>query len=152
VRRIAFDGAATARLSPQVRDALASRQLGAVIICPSNPYLSIDPILAVPGLRAAMRASGAPVVAVSPIIGGRAVKGPTAKIMNELNIAPTSATIAQHYVGLIDGLVVDSADADEAAGLGIATHATPTLMTDLPSRIALAREFLAFAARLAAHG
>lgn len=149
VRRISFEGAEQARLSPDVRAALASDRLGAIVICPSNPYLSIDPILAVPGLREAMKDSGAPIVAVSPIIGGRAVKGPTVKIMQELDIPTTSAAIAAHYAALIDGLVVDGADGDGLAGVAADIHAAPTLMTDLASRIALARETLAFAARLA---
>lgn len=149
VRRISFQGAEQARLGARVREALSSDRLGAIVICPSNPYLSIDPILAVPGLRAAMKDSGAPIVAVSPIIGGRAVKGPTVKIMHELNIETTSASIAAHYGGLIDGLVVDSADSEGIADLAVTVHAAPTLMTDLASRIALARETLAFAARLA---
>lgn len=148
LRGISFAGAGSARLNPLVKAALSSPQLGAIVICPSNPYLSVDPILAVPGLHEAMKRSGAPVVAVSPIIGGRAIKGPTAKIMNELKIEATSASIAKHYVGLIDGLLIDSGDAAEVPGIATPVHATPTLMTDLPSRIALAREALAFAARL----
>jgi LPPG:FO 2-phospho-L-lactate transferase len=150
VRGISFDGAAGAQLNPVVNAALSSAELGAIILCPSNPYLSIDPILAVPGLSDAMKRSGAPVVAVSPIIGGRAIKGPTAKIMNELKIGTTSASIARHYAGLIDGLLIDSSDAADVEGIAASVHATSTLMTDLASRIALARETLAFAARLAA--
>jgi LPPG:FO 2-phospho-L-lactate transferase len=150
LRRISFEGADTARMNPLVGEALSSAQLGAIIICPSNPYLSIDPILAVPGMREAMKRSRAPIVAVSPIIGGQAVKGPTVKIMNELKIETTSSSIARHYAGLIDGLLVDRADAGDAAALETRVHAAPTLMTDLASRIALAREALAFAARLAA--
>jgi LPPG:FO 2-phospho-L-lactate transferase len=150
VRRISFEGADTARMNPLVGEALSCAQLDAIIICPSNPYLSIDPILAVPGIREAMKRSRVPIVAVSPIIGGHAVKGPTAKIMNELKIETSSSSIARHYRSLIDGLLVDSADAGDAAALETPAHAVPTLMTDLPSRIALAREALAFAARLAA--
>lgn len=150
VRSISFEGAETARLNPLVMDVLSSPQLGAIIICPSNPYLSIDPILAVPGLREALKRSGAPVVAVSPIIGGRAVKGPTVKIMSELKIETTSASIAAHYDGLINGLVIDSSDAGNAGRIEVPVHAVPTLMTDLPSRITLAREALRFAGRLIA--
>jgi LPPG:FO 2-phospho-L-lactate transferase len=150
LRGIAFAGAETARLSPLVSAALSSPQLGAIIICPSNPYLSVDPILAVPGLSDAMKRSGVPIVAVSPIIGGRAIKGPTAKIMNEMKIETTSASIAKHYAGLIDGLVIDSTDAADVSGIAARVHAVPTLMTDLASRIALATEALAFAGRLSA--
>lgn len=152
VHSILFEGADRARLNPAAIAALASPQLGAIIVCPSNPYLSIDPILAVPGLREAMRRCAAPVIAVSPIIGGRAIKGPTAKIMNELAIDTTSASIASHYGHLIDGLVIDSADARDVAGIAAGVHVTPTLMTDLQSRISLAREVLAFANRLTGSG
>jgi LPPG:FO 2-phospho-L-lactate transferase len=150
LRSISFEGARTARLNPLANAALASPDLGAVIICPSNPYLSIDPVLAVPGLRDAMRRSGAPVVAVSPIIGGRAIKGPTAKIMRELKIETSHVSIARHYAGLIDGLLIDSGDAADSSAIAARIHAVPTLMTDLPSRIALARETLDFAQRLSA--
>lgn len=148
VKGILFEGAQTARLNPLVVDVLSSPDLGAVIICPSNPYLSIDPILAVPRLRDALKRSEAPIVAVSPIIGGRAIKGPTTKIMNELKVETTSASIAAHYAGLIDGLVIDSSDAGNIGGIDVPLHPVPTLMTDLPSRIALAREALDFAGRL----
>jgi LPPG:FO 2-phospho-L-lactate transferase len=150
LRGISFAGAETARLNPSVRAALSSPELGAIVICPSNPYLSVDPILAVPGLRDAMTRSRVPIVAVSPIIGGQAIKGPTAKIMNEMKIETTSASIAKHYAGLIDGLLIDSGDAADVSGIATPVHAVPTLMTDLASRIALAGEVLAFAGRLSA--
>jgi LPPG:FO 2-phospho-L-lactate transferase len=149
VRGISFEGAGAARLNPAVKAALASPQLGAIVICPSNPYLSIDPVLAVPGLRKMIARSAAPVVAVSPIIGGRAIKGPTAKIMNELKIETNSASIARHYEDLINGLVIDSADAGDIVGIAARVHVTATLMTDLKSRLALAHEVLAFAHSLA---
>jgi LPPG:FO 2-phospho-L-lactate transferase len=95
-----------------------------------------------------MRRNNVPVVAVSPIISGRAIKGPTAKIMNELNIDTTSVSIARHYGNLIDGLLIDNADIGDVINLETRVHAVPTLMTDLPSRIELAREVLAFAERL----
>ena len=149
LRRISFEGARHARLGPRVAAALASPDLGAVVICPSNPYLSIDPVLAVPGLREAMTGSMAPVVAVSPIIGGRAIKGPTAKIMKELKIDTTQVSIARDYAGLIDDLLIDAGDAADLSAIDVRVHAAPTLMTDLASRIRLARETLAFATRLA---
>jgi LPPG:FO 2-phospho-L-lactate transferase len=148
VRGISFEGAETADINPLVLEALSSSDLGAVIICPSNPYLSIDPILAVRGLRESLKRSDAPIVAVSPIIGGRAVKGPTGKIMREMGIDATSVSIAKHYADLIDGLVIDSGDAGEIGRTEVRMHAVPTLMTDLVSRIALARETLAFAESL----
>src|ERR1700726_3117190 len=102
VNELAYDGAAQARPHPAFISALADGRLRAVIICPSNPYLSVDPILAPPGVRAALKACPAPVIAVSPIIGGRAVKGPTAKMMSELGSPVTAAAGAQHHGGLID--------------------------------------------------
>jgi LPPG:FO 2-phospho-L-lactate transferase len=142
----AYEGAAMARPGPAVLAALADPGLGAIVICPSNPYLSVAPILALPALREALGQAAAPIVAVSPIIGGRAVKGPAAKIMAELGLAPTAAAVAQHYRGLIDGFVLDEEDAGTVAELP--TLATPILMTSLAERETLARRVLAFAARL----
>jgi LPPG:FO 2-phospho-L-lactate transferase len=115
------------------------------VICPSNPFISIDPILAVPGLRAALAACRAPRVAVSPIIGGRAVKGPTAKMMAELGLAITSRTVAEHYAGLLDGFVLDAADAGETDAIALPCLATPTLMTSEDDKRGLAARVLAFA-------
>ena len=80
-----------------------------MIICPSNPFISVEPILAVPGIRESLSACVAPVIAVSPIIGGRAVKGPTAKMMTELGITPSAAAVAKRYGDLLDGYVMDTA-------------------------------------------
>ncbi len=107
VRGIRFSGAHEAKPAAGVADLLADPNLRCIVICPSNPYLSIDPILAVPGIVSALALSQVPVIAVSPIIGGKAVKGPTAKIMSELGVAVTTQSIAGHYHGLIDVLVID---------------------------------------------
>ncbi|MFG1413179.1 2-phospho-L-lactate transferase [Xanthobacter sp. VTT E-85241] len=147
-----FEGAATARPTSQVLAALAAPDLRAVVICPSNPYLSIDPILAVPGLRAALSAGRVPVVAVSPIIGGQAIKGPTAKIMAELKVPATSAAIAAHYDTLIDGLVIDTADGEERARISTPVAAVPTLMKTADDSMRLARDVLRFADALASAG
>jgi LPPG:FO 2-phospho-L-lactate transferase len=144
VRRLFFEGAERARPNPEVAAALRSRDLAMVVICPSNPYLSVDPILALPALRQALAERTAPAVAVSPLIGGRAVKGPTAKIMGELGVPQTQASIARHYDGLIDGIMIDSTDRAEAAALPLATRTTGTLMRTLEDRERLAREVLAF--------
>lgn len=149
------EGAERARASDGFLDALAAPDLGAVIICPSNPYISIDPILAVPGVRAALADCRAPVLAVSPIIGGQAVKGPTAKMMAECGIVPSATAIAEHYAGLIDGFVLDEADRAEAAGIdtaGVAVEVTRTMMTARDEKQALARAVLAFAERIGAAG
>jgi LPPG:FO 2-phospho-L-lactate transferase len=145
VRQLAFDGAASARPQPEVMKALSGK-VRAVIICPSNPFISIEPILAVPGMRAAMKDCGAPLVAISPIVGGKAVKGPTAKMMQELGLAVTSAAVAKRYGALLDGYIVDQGDADGISGK---MHVAPTLMTSAADKEALARTTLAFADSLA---
>lgn len=148
VSGVSFDGAEDASANPALLRALADPQLGAVVICPSNPFLSIDPILAVPGIRAALRRTAAPVIVVSPVIGGQAVKGPTAKIMAELGLSVNSATIAAHYAFLADGLVIDQSDAAQADALDLPVHITRTLMRDADDKRKLARAVLAFAASL----
>lgn len=145
---IRFAGAEEAKPSAPLAALLARDDIEAVILCPSNPYLSIDPILAVPGLRDGIAAWGAPTVAVSPIVGGAAIKGPAAKLMQELGVAPGQAAVADHYRGLIDGLVVDHVDAAEAEALDLPTLATASVMESDADRIALAEATLAFAARL----
>lgn len=148
VRALEYRGAAAARPAAAVLAALASPALEAIVVCPSNPWLSVDPILAVGGLRDALRACGAPVVAVCPLIGGRAVKGPTAKIMAELGLEATPAAIAAHYGNLLDGLVIDESDRDWADRCGLPVAVAPTLMSDDARRTALAAAVLEFAARL----
>lgn len=145
VTGIDFDGAADARPGPGVLAAIAAA--GAIIIAPSNPWLSVDPILAVPGIATALRAAAAPVVAVSPIIDGKAIKGPTAKLMTELGLPVTNASIATHYRDVIDGLVIDSGDS--ADGVGIPAATTATLMSTLDDRARVAQTALELAAVLA---
>jgi LPPG:FO 2-phospho-L-lactate transferase len=149
VREIAYDGAARASAHPDVLAALRDPRLRAIVICPSNPFLSIEPILAVAGLRGAIARAAAPVVAVSPIIGGRAVKGPTAKMMSELGLEVSAAAVARRYQDLLDGYVLDRADATEAEKLGIPVTLAHTLMTTLADREELARRVLASADALA---
>ncbi len=147
VHELAFEGAAAARPQPDLLAALADPALAAVVICPSNPFISVEPILAVPGVRAAIRDCAAPVIAVSPIIGGRAVKGPTAKMMQELGLEVSAASVAWRYGDLLDGYVVDHADAG-AVLHGPRLFAAATLMTTLDDREALARIVLDAAAAL----
>jgi LPPG:FO 2-phospho-L-lactate transferase len=139
VRELAFDGADQARPHPDLLAALSDERLRAVIICPSNPFISVEPILAVPGIRQALGACAAPVIAVSPIIGGRAVKGPTAKMMTELGMIPSAAAVAQRYGDLLDGYVMDVEDAEEAAQVTAKVTLARTLMTSLAEREQLAR-------------
>jgi LPPG:FO 2-phospho-L-lactate transferase len=143
-----FRGARDARPTPALLEAFGSEQLDAVVICPSNPFISIDPILAIPGMRAAIAACRAPVVAVSPIIGGRAVKGPTAKMMAELGMPTSASAVAKHYGGLLDGFVLDHADTDQAAEIDLPCLAARTLMVSEDDKRTLASEVLAFARRL----
>lgn len=148
LERITFEGSVGARPAGAALEAIASPLLEAIVVGPSNPYLSIDPILSVPGLRNAMRLRGVPIVAVCPLIGGQAVKGPTAKIMRELGLECSPQAIAEHYSGLIDGLVIDEADRDWAELCGVPACVTRTLMDTDAARLRLAGEVLAFAGTL----
>jgi LPPG:FO 2-phospho-L-lactate transferase len=139
VRRIDFAGAADARPHPDFLAALADPALRAVILCPSNPFISIDPILSVPGVRQALRACTAPVVAMSPIIGGKAVKGPTAKMMEELGLPVDAAAVARHYRDFLDLYIADETDRDAVADLDLPVVLAPTLMVTLEDRETLAR-------------
>jgi LPPG:FO 2-phospho-L-lactate transferase len=142
VREIAFAGADRARPQPEFIRALADKDLRAVIICPSNPFISIDPILALPGVREALRSCSAPVVAVSPIVGGRAVKGPTAKMMAELGLPVDAAAVARHYGDILDLYVADQSDVGAVGDPGVPVICAPTLMLSLRDREALARTVL----------
>jgi LPPG:FO 2-phospho-L-lactate transferase len=151
VEAIHFEGAGEARPSPGAETWLSKRDLGAVIICPSNPYLSVDPILAVPRIKELLGALDAPIIAISPLIAGQAVKGPTAKIMRELGLPLTASAIARHYAGIVQGFVLDDRDETEAEiieAMGIATLRTNILMLDDESKIRLAHEVVAFAETL----
>ena len=147
VREIVYAGASEARANPDFLAALLNDDLELVVVCPSNPFLSVDPMLSLPGVRDALRSCRAPVAAVSPIIGGKAVKGPTAKIMAELGLPIGAAAIARHYVDILDLFVADEADADIVAELEIPVILTRTLMVTLEDRDALARGVLTAAAR-----
>jgi LPPG:FO 2-phospho-L-lactate transferase len=142
VRDFTFDGADTARPLPAALAALERPDLRAIIICPSNPFVSVEPILAVPGMRAALRASGAPILAVTPIIGGKAIKGPAAKMMQELGLEVNGASVAQRYAGLIDGFFVDCTDELPQPRSGMTFFRTETLMSSTADRLQLARTVL----------
>jgi LPPG:FO 2-phospho-L-lactate transferase len=148
VRAIRYGGAEQARAATEAVDALREGAFAAVVVCPSNPYLSVDPILAIPGWRAALASSEVPVIAVSPLIAGQAVKGPTAKIMRELALDVSPLTVARHYAPLIDGFVLDQADAALAPQFDLPVHVAPTLMRHLADKERLAREVLEFAGSL----
>jgi LPPG:FO 2-phospho-L-lactate transferase len=152
IRAIRFDGATTASPSPEAIAALEDPRLAGIVICPSNPWLSIDPLLAVPGWRMRLEQRRVPCVAVTPLIGGEAVKGPTAKIMGELGLPLDVAEIVSHYRGLLDGFVLDAVDAARAPALPLPTVVTNTLMRTLDDRIELAKATLAFCRTLPADG
>lgn len=148
---IQFRGVSDAAPVAELQEIMTAGSLAAVIICPSNPYLSIDPILSVPGIRDALGRCGAPVVAVSPIVSGDSLKGPTAKIMNELGIICSATAIAQHYRGLIDGLLIDTDDAwleADIANLGIAVKLSDIVMRSAEDRCTLAKTVVQFAGEL----
>ena len=128
-----------------VLEALAAADL--VVFCPSNPVVSIGPILAVPGMCKALAASRAPRIAVSPIVGGRALKGPADRMLASLGHEVSAAGVARIYEGLIEGMVVDKVDEGERSvieGLGMRVLATDAIMRDAPDRARLAREVLRF--------
>lgn len=145
VRTLSYRGAARANLHAQAQAALRSRNLKAIFIAPSNPFLSIDPILALPGVRELIASRGLPVIAISPLIQGQALKGPLSKMLESLGVPGTAAGIAQHYKGLVNGMVIDVLDQAQAQDLAIATCITPTRMTGQASRRALAQAALEFA-------
>jgi len=143
-RAIRFAGAEAARPSAAVRGALERADL--IVICPSNPFLSIDPILAVRGIRDAVQAR--PTIAVSPIVGGRALKGPAAKLLGELGHDVSALGIARAYVGLADTLLIDTLDAalaPEIEALGLRAIVAESVMRTDADRAALARSVLASA-------
>jgi LPPG:FO 2-phospho-L-lactate transferase len=138
VREFMFAGAKEARAQPDALAALARKDLRAIIICPSNPFVSVEPILALPGVRAALQRSQAPVVAVTPIIGGKAIKGPAAKMMAELGLDVSAAAVARRYAGIIDGFVIDQADPLPESLPGIKFFSAATLMSTTDDRRQLA--------------
>jgi LPPG:FO 2-phospho-L-lactate transferase len=150
VREFQFAGCATAHAQPEVLAALARPDLRAIILCPSNPFVSVDPILAVPGIRSAIQRASAPVVAVTPIIGGKAIKGPAAKMMAELGLEVSAGAVAQRYAGLIDGFVIDHADAASQPPVAVRFFSAATLMQTSADRLQLARAVLQAADALVA--
>jgi LPPG:FO 2-phospho-L-lactate transferase len=142
-----FQGVELAKPAPGVVEALSTAD--AVVFCPSNPWVSLDPILAVPGIQPAIQSKI--VVGVSPIIGGKAIKGPTDKIYRELGIAPSALAVAEHYRQILTGFVCDREDhllAEEIGQLGMKTLVSNTVMRGLDDRHRLALEIMAFLSTL----
>lgn len=145
---IELDGILSSKTTSEVETALTTCDL--VIICPSNPFVSIYPIISVPGIHNLLQKKN--VVAVSPIIGGNAVKGPAAKMFSELGMIPSSYNVARFYRGLIQGFILDDADETDVHLIdqwGIISMVTDTLMVDLGSQITLAKQVINFGSTLA---
>ena len=145
IEAVEVQGIADASPTPEVLEALAAAE--AIVIGPSNPVISIGPIVAVPGLREAMMGSGVPIVAVSPFVAGRAVKGPTEKFMAAVRRPSSAAGVASLYEGLISAMVVDADDPDEGPE-GVQVLSCPTLMEGADGRRELAERVLEFAEAL----
>jgi LPPG:FO 2-phospho-L-lactate transferase len=145
-----FEGISAARPNRNVSRLLQQNAFSQVVVCPSNPYVSIDPILQIPGLWLALRDNPAPVVLVSPIVAGIAIKGPAAKMMAELQVPVTALGVAEHYCsrypGLLDYFVIDESDATLAkdiSALGVGVIVAPTVMKSLEDKSGLAQRCLA---------
>lgn len=138
-----FEGVDRAEPSPGFAAALEDPRLAAIVICPSNPFVSVSPILAIPGVRERIQRSGTPVIAVSPIVGGRAIKGPAAKMFSELNLPVSNQGVADFYGDLLHTLVVDEGDRGEPLVSRCRVHHCPTVMKSLEDRVSLARTCLA---------
>ncbi|MFL2750240.1 MAG: 2-phospho-L-lactate transferase [bacterium] len=146
-----FEGSENAQPCSALEEVLESLLLKTVVVCPSNPFLSIDPILAIKGLREKLKKSKARVIAVSPIVGGNAVKGPTANNMRDLGFTVSACSIAKYYSDFIDGFILDKGDEKEITeieSLGIRVGLADIVMTDLQSKIKLAEDVLRFSETL----
>jgi LPPG:FO 2-phospho-L-lactate transferase len=139
-----FQNILQSKPAPGVLDAI--READAAVICPSNPWVSVDPILGVPGIRDALAETI--VVAVSPLVGGKALKGPAAKMFAELEIEPTAIAVAHHYGALLNGFVLDNLDKNLTKFIGIPYLFTDTIMVEIDDRVRLGEEVLSFIKRL----
>jgi len=141
VKGFSFKGLESARATPELMALLADPNLQAVIICPSNPFVSVDPILKLSGVKEALKASAAKVIAISPIVAGAALKGPAAKMMQELSMPVTADAVARYYGDLLDLFVIDESDAtlsDSMIQSGMEVAVTNTIMKSLEDRKNLA--------------
>ena len=151
VSGLRFKGSETARPAAAVTSSLTDPELGAVIVCPSNPYLSIDPILSIVAISDMLRHTAAPVVAVSPIVAGKSLKGPTARIMRQLGVDVSVVTIARAYAGFLDGLLIDGADRSSLGAveaLGIAAGTADIVMSATARKVEVAQAALRLAESL----
>ncbi len=150
-----FTGAAEARPALALAAMMEAGEFAAVVICPSNPYVSIDPIRAIPAIGRFLAARGVPAVAVSPIVGGEAIRGPAARMMRDMGAEPSALGIARHYAGLVDGLIIDTVD-EKLAGpieeLGMKMLVTGTVMRSAADKARLAEAAVGFALSLSKAG
>lgn len=152
VRSIEFEGAKNATVQGQLASLLEEEGASCIVLCPSNPFLSIAPMLCIPGLQDALRKANVPIVAVSPIVAGKAIKGPTAKMMGELGLPVTAAGIADYYRDLIDGIIIDQTDIAQTKAIesmSIAVRTTQTVMRTLDDKRRLADDVIRFTHELA---
>jgi LPPG:FO 2-phospho-L-lactate transferase len=148
---VRFAGVENATMSEEVREAITSAET--IILCPSNPVVSIGPILAVPGMRDLLRRSQAPIIAVSPLVSGQALRGPADRMLAGLGQVPSAATIAELYSDFLDGMVIDRQDSMESErieALSVRVLTTDIIMRETPDRERLAGEVLEFAGILRA--
>jgi LPPG:FO 2-phospho-L-lactate transferase len=152
VRGFVFQNAEAAKPSARFMDALGDERLAGVVICPSNPFVSIDPILALPGVRETLLTLKVPIIAISPIVGGEAIKGPAAKMFKELGFAPSALNVARHYEDMLDGFIIDERDRPTAQDFGDRPKifVCDTIMTSHEDCVALAKTSLAALAELGA--
>ena len=147
VKRFRFEGIKSSVINPSIKEYGEENNKSAVLLAPSNPFVSIDPIIGVPGMTEELVKMKGPKIAISPIIKNKAIKGPAAKMMQELGIPSTSIEVTNHYKGLIDAVVIDHADAalsEKIEDMGIKVFVTNTVMHSLKEKITLANECLNF--------
>lgn len=148
VQNVIYKNIENARLHPFVVEAMQDSSLEAIFIAPSNPFLSIDPILSLPGMRALICERRVPCVAISPLVGSKAVKGPLGEMLDSLKGSRSPDVFVKHYSGLIDGLILDDSDVPYSSSINIPSHFCSTLMTDEYARTSLARIAMRFASEL----
>jgi len=142
-----FEGVSEAKAQAEFVALLQDPELAAVVICPSNPFVSVAPMLSLTGVKVLLQKCQAPIVAVSPIVSGMAIKGPAAKMMEELNMPCTAVAVAEYYGDLLDGFVIDDSDAiqkEDITQLGIDVLVAPTVMNNFDDKVALAKQVLTF--------
>lgn len=151
VLSVEYVGANKAQLNPEIVNWVNQPDFAGIILCPSNPFLSIDPMLAIPALRSLLQNSGVPVIAVSPIVGGGAIKGPTAKIMRELSLPLSAAWVAENYADFLNGFVLDQQDSEDQGGIeafNLQVQVADTVMQSLEDKIRVAQVCIDLLTRL----